>query len=59
MKFINHLLKNKKRKVYSSFKNNIWGADRADKQLISNLIKELDFYHASLLFLVNMDGLFL
>ena len=26
----------KKRKVYSSFKDNIWGADIADMQLISN-----------------------
>ena len=26
----------KKRKVYSGFKDNIWGADLADMQLISN-----------------------
>ena len=28
-----------KRKVYSSFKGNIWGADLADKQLISKYNK--------------------
>ena len=28
----------KKRKVYSTFKDNIWGADLADMQLISNAI---------------------
>ena len=27
--------KSKKRKVYSTFKDNIWGADLADMQLIS------------------------
>ena len=26
----------KKRKVYSGFKDNIWGTDLADKQLINN-----------------------
>ena len=46
-----------KRRVYSSFKDNIWGADLVDMQL--NLIKDLDFYDASLIFLVNMHGLFL
>ena len=35
-----------KTKVYSRFKNNIWGADLADMQLISSLIKDLDFYCA-------------
>ena len=29
----------KKRKVYSAFKDNIWGADLADMQLISNFNK--------------------
>ena len=33
------IIKNfKKRKVYSSFRDNIWGADLADMVLISNLI---------------------
>ena len=36
MNFINQLLgKFKKRKVYSSFKDNIWGVDLADMQFIS------------------------
>ena len=35
MNFINQLLYLKK-KVYSEFKDNIWGADLADMQLISN-----------------------
>ena len=48
----------KKRKVYSRFKDNIWGADLADMQLIS-LKKGLDFYCVLLIFLVNMLGLFL
>ena len=30
----------KKRKIFSSFKDNIWGADLADMQLISKLNKE-------------------
>ena len=32
----------KKRKVYSSFKDNVWGVDLADVQLISKCNKELD-----------------
>ena len=49
----------KKRKVYSWFRDNIWGADLADMQLISKLNKDSDFYCALLIFLVNMLGLFL
>ena len=49
----------KKRKVYSSFRDNNWGVDLADMQLLSNLIRDLDFYYAFLIFLVNMLGLFL
>ena len=42
--FINPLLKNsKKRKVYSAFKDNIWGADLADMQLISKFNKGFRF----------------
>ena len=38
------LLKNlKKRKVYSGFKDNIWGADLADMQLISKSYKGFRF----------------
>ena len=33
----------KKRKVYSSFIDNIWGADLADMQLISKLNKGIPF----------------
>ena len=32
-----------KRRVYSSFKDNIWGADLADMQLISKFNKEIRF----------------
>ena len=48
----------KERNVYSGFKDNIWGPDLADMQLISNLIKDLDSYCALLIFLVNMLGSF-
>ena len=44
MKFINQLLGNfKKRKLYSSFKDNIWGADLADMQLISKYNKGIRY----------------
>ena len=33
----------KRRKVYSSFKYNIWGADLADMQLLSKFNKEIRF----------------
>ena len=35
--------KSKKRKVYSTFKNNIWGADLADMQLIGKINKGFRF----------------
>ena len=35
----------KKRKVYSSFRDNIWGVYLAHMQLQVNLIKDLDFYY--------------
>ena len=35
MSFINQLLKFKNRKVYSSFRDNIWGVDLADMQSLS------------------------
>ena len=34
----------KKRKVYSSFKDNIWGVDLADIQLISKYNKEIRYH---------------
>ena len=37
------LIKSKKRKGYSSFKDNIWGADLADMQVISKFNKEFRF----------------
>ena len=41
MNFINQLLENLKKEVYSSFKDNIWGAHLADMQLMSKFIKEI------------------
>ena len=51
----------KKRRVYSALKDNIWGADLADRQLISKFNKAFRFllYFTLLIFLVNMHGLFL
>ena len=44
MNFINLLLENLKNgKVYSAFKNNIWGADLADMQLFSKYNKGIRF----------------
>ena len=44
MNFINQLLGNfKKREVYSSFKDNIWGVDLADMQLISKYNKAVRY----------------
>ena len=44
MNFISQLLENlKKRKVYSSFRDNIWGADLADMQLLSKFKKGFRF----------------
>ena len=45
----------KKRKVYSSFKDNIWGVDLAEV----NTTKELDTFYVLLICSVNMLGLFL
>ena len=49
----------KKRTVYSGFKDNIWGADLADMQLISKLNRYLDVYYVLMIFLINMLELFL
>ena len=49
-----------KRRVYSTFKDNIWGVDLADMQLLSRYNKGIRFfYYVLLTFLVNMLGLFL
>ena len=45
----------KKRKVYSAFKDNIWGAHLADMQLISKYNKGFSF----LLCAIDLSGLFL
>ena len=42
----------KKRKVYSSFKDNIWGVDLADLQV--NTTKELNIFYALLICFLNM-----
>ena len=47
----------RKRKVYSSFKDNIWGADLADMQLISKFNIGFRFYYVLLICSVNMLGL--
>ena len=49
----------KKRKLYSSFKNNIWGADLADMQLIGKFNKGVCFLLCFMDILENMHGLFL
>ena len=44
MNFISQLLENlQKRKVYSSFRDNIWGVDVADIQLLSKFNKGFKF----------------
>ena len=44
MNFINQLLESsKKRKVYSSFKDNIWGVDLGDMQLITKYNKGIRY----------------
>ena len=48
-----------KRKVHSSFRDNLWGVDLAYMQLLSKFNKDLDFYYVLWIFLVNMLGLFL
>ena len=47
----------KRRRVYSSFKNNIWGVNLADMQLTAKNNKGM--YDVPIIFLVNMRGLFL
>ena len=48
-----------KRKVYSSLKDNIWGVDLADMQLIKNTTKEVDICYVLLICSVNLLLLFL
>ena len=56
----------KKRKVHSSFMDNIWVADLANMQLISKFcldfyfcFNDFDFYYVLLTFSVNTQRLFL
>ena len=66
MNFINQLLENFiKRKVCSSFKNNIWGVDLADMQVISKynkgiryLLSAIDLFskYAWIVFLKDKNG---
>ena len=49
----------KKKKVFSSFKDNIWGTDLADMQLVNKCNERIRFYYVSLIFLVNIHRLFI
>ena len=49
----------KKRKVYSSFRDNIWGVDLADIQSLSKYNKGNKYLLCEIVWLVNMRGLFL
>ena len=52
--------KSKKRKVYSSFRDNIWGVDLADIcNHWANIIKVISIYCVQLVCLVNICGPFL
>ena len=46
-------------KVYSSFRDNIWGVDLADMSKRANATKESSIYCVKSICLVNMRGLFL
>ena len=48
----------RKRKVYSFFRDNIWGVDLADMQSLSKYNKGVSIYSVQLICLVNMRGLF-
>ena len=48
-----------KQNAHSSSKNNSWGADLANIQLISNFNKGIRFYYVLLMSSVNTHGLFL
>ena len=54
-----NIRKFEKRKVHSSFIDNIWGADIADMQLLSKFNKGICFCCVLLIFIVSMLGLFL
>ena len=43
MSFINQLLENLKKEVYSSFRDNIWGVDLADMQSLNKYNKGIKY----------------
>ena len=47
-----------KRKVYSQFKDNMWGVDLADMRSLSKKIKLLNIFYVPYIYLVNMHLLF-
>ena len=47
----------RKRKVYSSFRDNTWGVDLADMQSLSKYNKRIKYLLCAIDFLVNMHGL--
>ena len=47
-----------KRKVYSQFRDNIWGVDLADTQLLSKKIKVLNIFYVLEIYLVSTHLLF-
>ena len=49
----------KRQKVYLSFRDNIWGVDLADMQLLSKYSKGIKFYRVQLICSLNIHGLFL
>ena len=49
----------KKRKIYSSFRDNIWGVNLADMQSLSWYNKGIKYYYVWLVCLVNVHRLFL
>ena len=44
MSFINQLLENSKKEVYSSFRDNIWGVDLADIQPLRKYMKGNNYF---------------
>ena len=53
-----NIRKFEKRKVYSSFIDNIWDFDLAEMKSFFKLIKQFIFYYVFLMLLVHMYGLF-
>ena len=53
------IIKFKKRKVYSFFRDNIWGIDLADMESLINITTESSIYYVQLICFVNNHGLLL